>query len=445
MLEKIQELLKEKKFSEVKSILSEQKFVDAAEILEALPDEQLPLAFRILPKNTAADVFAYMDSEVQEKLIRSFSDRELKEILSELYLDDAVDMIEEMPSNVVKRILRTADSETRKSINMLLQYPKDSAGSIMTTEYVSLKRDITVGEAFSRIRQNGVDKETIYTAYIISPNRQLLGIVSAKTLLLSPTESIVGDIMATNFKSVTTTEDKETVAELFMKYDLLALPVVDNENRLVGIVTVDDAIDVLQDEATEDIEAMAAIVPSDKPYMKTGVIETYLKRIPWLLILMLSAAVTGSIIRNYEEALSHGYVILTAFIPMLMSTGGNSGSQASVSVIRSISLGEITIKEIFPVVWKEIRVAFLCSVTLAVVNFLKLWFIDRVSLAVCSVVSATLIITVLIAKIIGCTLPIITKCLKLDPAVMASPFITTIVDAVSLMVYFKIATTALGI
>ncbi len=445
MLEKIQELLKEKRFSEVKAILSEQKFVDAAEILEALEDEQLPLVFRILPKDTAADVFSYMDSDAQEKLIHSFSDRELKEILSDLYLDDAVDMIEEMPSNVVKRILRTADADTRKNINMLLQYPKDSAGSIMTTEYISLKRDMTVGEAFSRIRQNGVDKETIYTAYITSKSRKLLGIVSAKTLLLSPMESTIEEIMDTNFKSVSTTEDKETVAELFMKYDLLALPVVDHENRLVGIVTVDDAIDVLQEEATEDIEAMAAIVPSDKPYMKTGVIETYLKRIPWLLILMLSAAVTGSIIRNYEEALSHGYVILTAFIPMLMSTGGNSGSQASVSVIRSISLGEVSIKEIFPVVWKEIRVAFLCSVTLAAVNFLKLWFIDRVSLAVCSVVSATLIITVLIAKVIGCTLPIITKSLKLDPAVMASPFITTIVDAVSLIIYFQIATAALGI
>ncbi len=445
MLEKIQELLKEKKFSEVKSILGEQKFVDAAEILQSLSDEQLALAFRILPKDTAADVFSYMDSEAQEKLIVSFSDRELKEILSDLYLDDAVDMIEEMPSNVVKRILRAADAETRKTINTLLQYPKYSAGSIMTTEYVSLKRDMTVEQAFKKIRTNGVDKETIYTAYITSKSRKLLGTVSAKTLLLSPMESTIEEIMDTNFKSVSTLEDKETVAELFLKYDLLALPVVDNENRLVGIVTVDDAFDVLKDEATEDMEAMAAIVPSDKPYMKTGVIETYLKRIPWLLILMLSAAVTGSIIRNYEEALSHGYVILTAFIPMLMSTGGNSGSQASVSVIRSISLGEISIKEIFPVVWKEIRVAFLCSITLAIVNFLKLLVIDKVSLAVCSVVSATLIITVLIAKVIGCTLPIITKSLKLDPAVMASPFITTIVDAVSLIVYFKIATTALGI
>ncbi|MBQ7799277.1 MAG: magnesium transporter [Oscillospiraceae bacterium] len=445
MLEKIQELLKEKKYSEVKSILGEQKFFDAAEILETLSDEQLPLVFRILPKDTAADVFAYMDSDAQEKLIHAFSDRELKEVLSDLYLDDAVDMIEEMPSNVVKRILRTADAETRKSINMLLQYPKDSAGSIMTTEYVSLKKDMTVEDAFKRIRQNGVDKETIYTAYIISANRKLLGIVSAKTLLLSPMDCLVEELMETNFKSVSTTEDKETVAELFMNYDLLALPVVDNENRLVGIVTVDDAIDVLQDEATEDMEAMAAIVPTDKPYMKTGVFETYLKRIPWLLILMLSAAFTGSIIRNYEEALSHGYVILTAFIPMLMSTGGNSGSQSSVSVIRSISLGEITIKEIFPVIWKEIRVAFLCSITLAVVNFLKLLFIDKVSIAVCAVVCATLVVTVFIAKIIGCTLPIITKCLKLDPAVMASPFITTIVDAVSLVIYFQIATRVLGI
>ena len=317
MFEKIQELLAEKKISAVQAMLRQEKAVDTADILENLSDEFLPLAFRILPKDTAADVFAYMDSETQQKLIRSFSDSELKEVINDLYVDDAVDMIEEMPSNVVKRILRSANLEMRKSINMLLQYPKNSAGSIMTTEYVSLKRDMTVEDAFMRIRENGVDKETIYTAYIISENRKLIGTVSAKALLLSPMKSLIGDIMDTNFKCVATAEDQESVAELFMKYDLLALPVVDAESRLVGIVTVDDAIDVLKDEATEDMEAMAAIVPTDKPYMKTGVIETWLKRIPWLLILMISATFTGGIIRNYENALQNGYVILTAFIPML--------------------------------------------------------------------------------------------------------------------------------
>lgn len=445
MFEKIQELLAEKKISAVQAMLRQEKAVDTADILENLSDEFLPLAFRILPKDTAADVFSYMDSETQQKLIRSFSDSELKEVINDLYVDDAVDMIEEMPSNVVKRILRSANLEMRKSINMLLQYPKNSAGSIMTTEYVSLKRDMTVEDAFMRIRENGVDKETIYTAYIISENRKLIGTVSAKTLLLSPMKSVVGDIMDTNFKCVSTTEDQESVAELFMKYDLLALPVVDAESRLVGIVTVDDAIDVLKDEATEDMEAMAAIVPTDKPYMKTGVIETWLKRIPWLLILMISATFTGGIIRNYENALQNGYVILTAFIPMLMDTGGNSGSQASVSVIRSISLGEITLKNIFSVVWKEIRVAFLCGITLAAANFLKLLLIDRVSVTVCAVVCITLVITVFVAKFIGCILPIFAKSLKLDPAVMASPFITTIVDAISLIIYFQIATYALGI
>jgi len=445
MLEKITRLLEEKKFLDVKNILKAQKTVDIAEVIGEITDELLPVVFRLLPKDTAADVFSYMESDAQEKLIKTFSDNELKEIINDLYVDDAVDMIEEMPSNVVKRILNSANPEMRKNINTLLNYPKDSAGSIMTTEYVSLKRDMTVAEAFEKIRKNGVDSETIYTAYITSKNRRLIGTVSAKTLLLNDMQMKIEDIMDKNFISVCTTDDKEEVVDMFKKYDLLALPVVDHEGRFVGIVTVDDAIDVLEDEATEDIQAMAAIVPTDKPYMKTGVFETFLKRIPWLLILMVSATFAGSIIRNYENALQNGYVILTAFIPMLMGTGGNCGSQASTSVIRAISLGEVAIKNIFLVIWKEIRVAFLCGVTLAVANFAKLIFIDKVTPEVSFVVCITLVCTVFVAKFIGCILPILAKTVKLDPAVMASPFITTILDAVSLIIYFNIATNLLGI
>ena len=445
MFEKITRLLEEKKYFDVKNVLKTLKTVDIAEILDEISDELLPVVFRLLPKDTAADVFSYMESDAQEKLIKTFSDNELKEIINDLYVDDAVDMIEEMPSNVVKRILNSASAEMRKSINTLLNYPKDSAGSIMTTEYVSLKRDMTVAQAFDKIRENGIDSETIYTAYITSKNRRLIGTVSAKTLLLSDMQMKIEDIMDKNFISVCTTDDKEEVADMFKKYDLLAIPVVDHEGRFVGIVTVDDAIDVLEDEATEDIHAMAAIVPTDKPYMKTGVFETFLKRIPWLLILMVSATFAGSIIRNYENALQNGYVILTAFIPMLMGTGGNCGSQASTSVIRAISLGEVEIKNIFSVIWKEIRVAFLCGTALAVANFAKLMLIDRVSVEVSFVVCLTLVITVFLAKFIGCVLPIIAKAIKLDPAVMASPFITTILDAISLIAYFNIATNILNI
>lgn len=445
MIEKIEELLRDRKISEVRRLLSEEKPVDIAEVLQELPEEYLPIVFRVLPKDTAAETFAYLESETQQALIRIFSDRELKEVLNDLYLDDAVDMIEEMPANVVKRILHNASSEMRKNINELLRYPKDSAGSIMTTEYVSLKPSMTVAQSFEQIRKTGVNKETIYTCYVISVNRKLIGSVSAKTLLLSPQESLIEDIMDRHVQYVSTTEDQEVAVGLFKKYDLLALPVVDNETRLVGIVTVDDAIDVMQEEATEDIEAMAAIVPGDKPYIKTGVFETFFKRIPWLLILMISATFTGSIIRNYESALQHGYVILTAFIPMLMDTGGNSGSQASVSIIRSMSLGEITIKSLFWVIFKEIRVALLCGVTLAVANFAKLLLIDRVTVPVAAVVCLTLVITVFVAKLIGCVLPMLAKSLRLDPAVMASPFITTIVDALSLLIYFNIAVAVLHI
>ncbi len=444
MIEKIQNLANERKFTEIRNILKKEKPADAAFVIENLSIESRAPVFRILPKNTAADVFAYIDSDIQEDLINQFSNKELNDILENLFLDDVVDIIEEMPSNVVKKILNSANASTRKSINEILKYPKDSAGSIMTTEYVSLKADMTVVDAFQKIRKTGVNKETIYTCYVTSDDRKLIGIVSAKTLMLSGEDRIISRIMDDNFKYVTTNVDRETVAEMFRKYDLLALPVVDFEGRLVGIVTVDDAIDVLSQEATEDMEAMAAIVPTDKPYIKTGVFETFIKRVPWLLILMLSATFTSAVINSYEKQLS-GYVALTAFIPMLMGTGGNCGSQTSVSVIRSLSLGEIGLKDIFKVIWKEIRVAVLCGITLAVVNFLKLYFIDRISVVASAVVCLTLIVTVLVAKLIGCILPIIAKSVKLDPAVMASPFITTIVDAVSLLVYFNIATALLNL
>lgn len=442
MFEKIQNLANERKYSLIREMLIKEKPADAALVIENLKDESRASVFRILPKSTAAEVFAYIDSDIQEELINQFTNKELNDILENLFVDDVVDIIEEMPSNVVKKILNSANASTRKSINEILQYPKDSAGSIMTTEYVSLKADMTVVDAFLKIRRTGVNKETIYTCYVTSDDRKLIGIVSAKTLMLSDEDKIMSQIMDDNFKYVTTNVDRETVAEMFRKYDLLALPVVDFEGRLVGIVTVDDAIDVLSQEATEDMEAMAAIVPTDKPYIKTGVIETFLKRVPWLLILMISAAFTGAVINSYQKQLS-GYVALTAFIPMLMGTGGNCGSQTSVSVIRSLSLGEINIKDIFKVIWKEVRVAVLCGLVLAIANFLKLYFIDRISIMACTVVSLTLIATVIVAKLIGCILPIVAKSIKLDPAVMASPFITTIVDAVSLLVYFNIATILL--
>jgi len=410
----------------------------------ALSPAALPLLFRLLPKEQAAETFVEMDEDMQELLILGFSDTELKEVVDELYVDDAVDLIEEMPANVVKRILRQADPDTRKMINEILKYPDDSAGSIMTTEYVSFRPDMTVMEAIKRIRRTGVDKETIYTCYVIEDNRKLVGIVSIRTLLLSEENDVIRDIMETHVIAVGTLDDQEAVAHMFRKYNFLAMPVVDGENRLVGIVTVDDAIDVMQEEATEDIEMMAAITPTDKPYMKTGVFETWRKRIPWLLILMISATFTGMIITSFEDALA-AQVVLTAFIPMLMDTGGNSGSQASVTVIRGISLGEIEFRDLPKVIWKESRVAVLCGVTLSAANFLKLMFFDRVSMQIAAVVCLTLILTVIVAKVIGCTLPMLAKKVGFDPAVMASPFITTAVDAISLLVYFQIAKLLLGI
>ena len=402
----------------------------------------MPVLFRILSKELAAEAFVEMDADLQESLIRVFSDSELKAVVDELYVDDAVDIIEEMPANVVKRILSQTDRDMRKMINEILKYPDDSAGSIMTTEYVSFKPDMTVTEAIKNIRRSGVDKETIYTCYVTEKDKKLIGIVTVRSLLMADDDDEISKIMEENVISVNTLEDKEDVANKLAKYDFLALPVVDRENRLVGIVTVDDAIDVIREEATEDIEKMAAITPTDKPYLKTTVFELWRARIPWLLLLMLSSTFTGIIITHFESALA-ATSVLAAYIPMLMGTGGNSGSQSSVAIIRGLSLNEIEFSDIFRVQWKEIRVSVLCGLTLAGANFLKLVFLDNVGVAVSLVVSIALAVTVFTAKFVGCSLPILSKKIGFDPAVMASPFITTIVDAISLLIYFSFASMLL--
>jgi len=452
LFETIVTLLENKRYSTIRDILNTMNPVDIAAVFEDLQSEKTALLFRLLPKETAAETFVEMDEDTQQLLIHGFSDTELKEIIDELYVDDAVDLIEEMPANVVKRILRSADPETRKQINEILKYPEDSAGSIMTTEFVTLRPKMTVEEAIKRIRRTGIDKETIYTCYVSDSSSTLIGIVTIKTLLLSEEDELIENLMETNVISVNTLDDQELVAQMFNRYNFLALPVVDQENRLVGIVTVDDAIDVMEEEATEDIQKMAAITPTtDKPYDRVGVFETYLSRIPWLLILMISATFTGMIITGFEDALA-GSLVLSAFIPMLMDTGGNSGSQASVTVIRALSLGEIEFKDIFRVIFKECRVALLCGVTLAAANFAKIMLFDRlvlgntgITVPVAMVVCLTMVVTIFIAKLVGCTLPMLAKKLGFDPAVMASPFITTIVDAISLFVYFEIATALLRI
>lgn len=445
-------LLKERKFAELKAALSEMNSADVAVILEEMPEEELPVLFRLLPKELAAETFVELDPELQENLILAFSDRELREVLEEMYVDDAVDLVEEMPATMVKRILKQAAPEMRKEINDILKYPKDSAGSIMTTEYVDLKKHMTVDEAFQRIRATGVDKETIYTCYVTDSNRKLIGLVTAKTLLLSPKDAVIEDIMETNVIYATTLEDQEEVGRNFGKYDFLALPVVDGEGRLVGIITVDDVIDVIQEEATEDIEKMAAIVPTDKPYLKTSVWETFKNRAPWLMLLMISSTFTGKIIGAYEGALA-ACVALTAFIPMLSGTGGNSGGQSSVTIIRALSLNDVEMKDIFKILRKEFLVALLCGVCLAAVNFVKMMIVDRNLLLssgqnpvlVAAVVSLTLICTVVCAKLVGSGLPILVKRVGLDPAVMASPFVSTVVDIISLLIYFRIATALLPI
>ena len=437
----IKELLEQKKYATVRDILLEMHPADVAQMFEDMNKREISLLFRLMPKEQAAETFVELETDNQEALIKAFSDNELKEVLDELYLDDAVDIVEEMPANVVRRILQNTDEATRKMINEILKYPKDSAGSIMTIEYVNLKENMTVADAFQTIRRTGIDKETIYSCYVTDQNRYLKGIVSAKGLLLSESDALISEIMNDDVISVLTTDDREEAAQKLQMYDLLAMPVVDHENRLVGIITIDDAIDVIEQEATEDIEMMAAITPTDKPYLKTGVFETWWKRIPWLLLLMISATFTSVIINRYDTALAT--LGLAAFMPMLMGTGGNAGSQASVAVIRALSLGEVEMGDILRIVWKELRVSVLCGVTMAVATFGKLLLIDRPTTMTAVVVSLTLVATIVTAKLVGCILPVLAKRVGFDPAVMASPFITTIVDALSLIIYFDIATAIL--
>ena len=444
-------LLEEKRYYSLRDLFNTMNPADIAAVFEDVDEARLPLLFRLLPKELAAEAFVEMAPELQELLIRGFSDSELKEVIDELYVDDAVDIVEEMPANVVQRILAQAEPEMRKQINEILRYPENSAGSIMTTEYVSLRPNMTVEEAILRIRRTGIDKETIYTCYV-TRGRKLIGLVTVKDLLLcEDDEATIESIMQEHVISVNTLDDQEQVAQMFSKYNFLALPVVDTENRLVGIITFDDAMDVMEDETTEDMEKMAAMLPSEHPYMRSTPIEIWKNRIPWLLLLMVSATLTGLVITRFENALAY-LPCLTAFIPMLMDTGGNSGSQACVSIIRGISLNEIQFRDIGRVVWKEIRVSVLCGICLAVACFAKIVLVDMlllksesVTYMVAFVVCVTMAVTVCLAKMVGSTLPLLAKKLGFDPAVMASPIITTIVDFLSLLVYFAFATSILPI
>ena len=445
-------MLAEKKYASLRDILVTMNPIDVAGLFDDLEEKQIPVMFRLLPKEQAAETFVEMEPDAQQLLIQGFSDNELREVLDELYVDDAADLVEEMPANVVRRILAQADPEMRRSINQILRYPENSAGALMTMEYVSLRPEMTVEEAILRIRRQGVDKETIYTCYVLEKDRTLLGIVTVKDLLLAESDDTeIREIMTESVISVNTQDDQEEVAKMFSKYNFLALPVVDTENRMVGIVTFDDAMDVMEEEATEDMEIMAAMTPSEKSYLKSTPFDLYKHRIPWLMLLMVSATFTGMIISSFESALAL-LPALTAFIPMLMDTGGNCGSQSSVTVIRALSLDELELSDVFAVLWKEVRTAVLCGISLAAVCFLKVLLVDRllmhnesISLSVDLVICLALGVTVVMAKMVGCTLPLLAKRLGFDPAVMASPFITTIVDALSLLVYFLFAKTILGL
>lgn len=444
-------LLEEKKYMTLRDILVTMNPSDVAALFEALPEDRLPLLFRLLPKEQAAETFVEMEPEAQQLLIHGFSDTELKQVVDELYVDDAVDLIEEMPANVVKRILSQADPEMRQSINEILRYAEDSAGSIMTTEYISLRPTMHVDEAITRIRRTGVDKETIYTCYV-TRDRKLIGIVTVKDLLLcEDDDTVIEDIMITNVIHVKTWDDKEKVAQMLSKYNFLALPVLDSEERMVGIVTFDDAMDVIEEEATEDIKKMAAIIPSEKSYMRMQPLEIFKKRVPWLTLLMISSTFTGFIISYFENQL-YAMICLSSFIPMLMGSAGNAGSQTSVTIIRGLSLNEIKFSDLAKVIWKEIRVAVLCGLVLAAACFAKVMLVDclllhtdGVNWIVALVVCLALAVTVLASKIVGCVLPMLADKLGFDPALMASPLITTVVDALSLLVYFNIARAILGL
>lgn len=443
-MEEIRKLLETKQYTTLRQQMAEMNDADVAVIMEELDETEMLKVFRILPKDLAADVFSYLEVENQQWIITSLSDREAANIIDNLMADDAVDLLEEMPANIVTRLLANANPETRRDINLLLRYPEDSAGSLMTVEFVDLKEDLTVEEAIARIRKVGLVSETINICYVLDAQRRLVGTITLRALLFGDPEERISDLMHENVISIHTLMDQEEVAAQFKKYDFISMPVVDNEKRLVGIITVDDVVDIMEEEATEDIEKMAAIMPSDKSYMKTGIWETYKKRIPWLLLLMVSATFTGQIINGFQDALSV-CTVLTMFIPMLMDTGGNAGGQASVTVIRGLSLGEIEYRDTLRIVWKEMRVAVLCGLSLAAANFAKLMLFDRVGITVALVVCIALVSAIIIAKVIGCTLPILAKRVGFDPAVMASPFITTIVDALSLLIYFQIARGIMGI
>ncbi len=451
LVDQIEEMIHQKQYAQLRDLFLPLEPADIAEILEEAGEESMPLLYRLLPKELAAEVFVELESDSQEMLINGFSNNELKEVLDELYLDDAVDIVEEMPASVVIRILDRATPEMRKSINEILKYPEDSAGSIMNMEFLSLKKDMTVADAFKRIRRIGGDMETINILYVTDPQRKLLGVLSVRDLLLADEDDLIEEIMDPDLVWATTMDDKEDVAQALNKYGFLALPIVDLENRLVGIVTVDDAMDVIEEATTEDFEKMAAMLPSDKPYLRTSVIATWKARLPWLMILMLSATFTGMILNHYENALA-ACLILNAYIPMLSGTGGNSGTQASVAVIRALSLDEVDFSDLLAVLWKELQVSVLCGACLASANFLKMLLIDRlllgnaaVTLSVCLVVCLTIFFVVVFAKCVGCSLPLLAEKIGLDPAVMASPFISTIVDATSLLIYFQLASALLGI
>ena len=436
--ETFRKLTEEKKYASLRDLMQTLYPADIATILSDMPEKLMPAIFRLLPKDLAAETFVEMESDVKEALIKSFSDTELKAVIDEMYMDDAVDLIEEMPANMVRRILTQADADTRKQINEILKYKDDSAGSVMTTEFVALTPQMTAGEAIQEIRATGVDKETINTCYVLDEKYHLMGTVTIRTLILARPDETCESLMTANAVSVSTQDDQETAVQMMSKYNFTSLPVVDAENRMVGIITVDDALDIMEEEATEDIAKMAAITPSDKPYLRTGVFETWKNRIPWLLLLMISGTFTGIVITGFEDALKL-FPVLMASVPMLMDTGGNSGSQASVSVIRALSLGELEFRDIFRVIWKEFRVSFLCGLTLTVANYGRLLVLEKVTAMEALTICVTMLCTVMIAKFVGCTLPMLAKKAHLDPAVMASPFITTIVDVLSLLIYFQFA------
>lgn len=438
----LKQLLEEKRLSDVKKILQEMNDYDIASLIDELPTEEIVQVFRLLSKDKATDVFVNLEDETQQSLIVSLTKKEAKQIIEDMYTDDAADLFEEMPAVMVSSLLSNVDAETRNIINRLLKYPENSAGSLMAVEYIHLKKGLTIKESIERIRKQKDDFVSFDSCFVTDNERKLLGKVSVKDLLINDPETLIDDIMEECEHSIMTLMDQEEVAQIFQDYDYSTLPVVDLENRLVGVITIDDIVDIMEEEATEDMEKMAAIVPTEKPYDKTTVFEIFKSRIPWLLLLMVSATFTGKIIQGFEAQLA-AYTILTAFIPMLMDTGGNAGGQASVSIIRALSLNDIEFKDIFKVIWKEIRVAVLCAITLAVCNFVKILIVDDVSVKIALVVCLTLVITVTIAKLIGCTLPMIAKKIGFDPAVMASPFITTIVDACSLLVYFQMASLLL--